>query len=87
VFSIEVHCVDMPMKVFSRTRITTTIFSPVSLAGRDETADAIENILAPALLGADPHQARRARITMDEAAPGLFKPKSALDIACLFAGD
>ena len=62
-------------------------FSGYSSAGRDETADTIENILAPALLGAVPRQARRARITMDEAAPGLFKAKSALDIACLFAGD
>lgn len=59
----------------------TEPFSGYSSAGRDETADAIENILAPALLGADPRQARRARITMDEAAPGLFEAKSALDIA------
>ncbi|MBT6396356.1 MAG: hypothetical protein HOJ95_16795 [Nitrospinaceae bacterium] len=55
--------------------------SGYSSAGRDETADAIENILVPALLGADPRQARRARMTMDEAAPGLFEAKSALDIA------
>ena len=55
--------------------------SGYSSAGRDETADAIEHVLGPALLGVDPRRARRATLLMEEAAPGFYEAKSALDTA------
>ncbi|MEE9273852.1 MAG: hypothetical protein V3V62_00905, partial [bacterium] len=56
-------------------------FSGYSSAGRDGTADAIENVLGPALLGADPRRAREATRRMNEAASGFSEAKAALDIA------
>lgn len=56
-------------------------FSGYSSAGRDESAEAIESVLGPALLGADPRRAREASRRMAEAAPGFFEAKSALDVA------
>ncbi len=55
--------------------------SGYSSAGRDESAEAVERLLGPALLGADPRRAREAARRMAEAAPGLPEAKSALDIA------
>lgn len=52
-----------------------------SSADRDETADIIEHRLAPTLLGADPRRAREASRKMEEAAPGFFEAKAALDMA------
>lgn len=52
-----------------------------SSAGRDESADAIEGVLGPALLGADPRCAREALRRMAEAVSGFFEAKAALDIA------
>lgn len=55
--------------------------SGYSSADRDGTAEAIQTTLGPALLGADPRRAREATRRMEEAAPGFFEAKAALDIA------
>jgi muconate cycloisomerase len=55
--------------------------SGYSKTGRDETAAVIETTLGPAILGADPRRAREATRLMNEAAPGFFEAKAALDIA------
>ncbi|MEE9276123.1 MAG: enolase C-terminal domain-like protein [bacterium] len=52
-----------------------------SFGGRDETGDAIEGVLGPALIGADPRRARAAALRMEEALPGFPEAKSALDMA------
>ncbi len=52
-----------------------------SLVGRDETAEVIERILGPALLGADPFRARKATRLMEETTSGFYEAKSALDTA------
>jgi muconate cycloisomerase len=56
-------------------------FSGYSSAGRDETADALENTLGPILLGADPRNAREATRRMEEALSGFSEAKSTLDVA------
>ncbi|MBI3126583.1 MAG: dipeptide epimerase [Candidatus Tectomicrobia bacterium] len=56
-------------------------FKGYSSGGRDETAEAIERRLGPALLGADPRRARAAARLMDEAAEGLYEAKAALAMA------
>ncbi len=52
-----------------------------SSGGRDETAEAIERALGPALLGADPRRPREASRRMEEALSGGCEAKAALDIA------
>ncbi len=49
--------------------------------GRDETAEAMEAALAPALLGADPRRAREISARMDEACGGCEGGKGALSLA------
>lgn len=56
-------------------------FRGYSSGGRDETAEAIERRLGPALLGADPRRARAAAQRMEEAARGSCEAKAALGMA------
>ncbi len=49
--------------------------------GRDDIADAVEEKLAPALLGADPRRAREINSLMDEACEGYDGGKGALSLA------
>jgi muconate cycloisomerase len=56
-------------------------FRGYSSGGRDETAEAIERVLGPALLGADPRRARAAARRMEEAARGSYEAKAALAMA------
>lgn len=104
VSSVEVHCVDMPMKGFFKSahhdhdlqpclvvRVHTDEglegigdvepTSGYSAVGRDESAEAIEHIFAPAILRADPRRARDAARRMEEVLSGHFEAKAALDMA------
>jgi muconate cycloisomerase len=48
---------------------------------RDETADALEHKIVPALIGADPRRPREAARIMAAAAPGYAEAQAAVDIA------